>query len=208
MAAKPPEIGNDALPSARRWFGTGSRRPSQAAASATGRSRFGFSRRYTKGDLLLFASGIVLSAFCAFFPWYVFYNQDQFGIRAVTLGNIPPSGPAPRGARPADRLDTASLAEENLETDVDTFTTGTTPPSPAEDDVEPPVAEQPFPAPVPEFELVHVTNGRAMIQDDQGLYVVQRGSLLPDNSRVAKIEKRDGEWVVVTTADRVLKITR
>lgn len=177
-----------------------------AAKAAAGRSRFGFSRSYSRGDLILFASGIVLSGFCAFFPWYVFFNQDQFGIRAVTLENIPSSGRTPRGAIPADRAASEQAARDNRETDLDTFTTGTTPPTSSEDD-DPRTVEQPFPAPVPEYELVHVANGRAMIQDDQGLYVVQRGSLLPDNSRVAKIEKRNGSWVLVTTADRVLEIS-
>lgn len=180
-------------------------RPAAAAKPASRRSRFGFSRSYSRGDLVLFASGIVLSGFCAFFPWYVFFNQDQFGVRAVKLENIPSSGPAPRSAIAADRVASYKETQDNRETDLDTFTTGTTLPTDGEDD-ERRAVEQPFPAIVPEYELVHVANGRAMIQDDQGLYVVQRGSLLPDNSRVAKIEKRNGNWVLVTTADRVLEI--
>lgn len=180
-------------------------RPAATAKQASRRSRFGFSRSYSRGDLVLFASGIVLSGFCAFFPWYVFFNQDQFGIRAVKLENIPSTGPAPRGRIAADRLASEHETQDNRDTDLDTFTTGTT--APADPEVEEPrVVEQPFPAIVPEYELVHVANGRAMIQDDQGLYVVQRGSLLPDNSRVARIEKRNGSWVLVTTANRVLEI--
>ena len=38
-----------------------------------------------------------------------------------------------------------------------------------------------------------------MIEDDAGLWVVQPGSMLPDSSRVAAIEQRDGKWVLVTT---------
>lgn len=208
MASKQPErrtTGMLGRVGASRLISWRLRRREPAAGAASQRSRFGFSRSYSRGDLILFASGIVLSGFCAYFPWYVFLNQDQFGIRAVKLENIPSSGPAPRGAIAADRVASEEETRDNRETDLDTFTTGTTPPSGGEDE-EPEPVEQPFPAIVPEFELVHVANGRAMIQDDQGLYVVQRGSLLPDNSRVAKIEKRNGSWVLVTTTDRVLEI--
>jgi hypothetical protein len=38
--------------------------------------------------------------------------------------------------------------------------------------------------------------------------VVQRGSRLPDNSRVAGIEQRDGKWVLVTSADRVIELSK
>jgi hypothetical protein len=51
-----------------------------------------------------------------------------------------------------------------------------------------------------------VANGRAMIEDDSGLWVVQRGSKLPDNSTVALIELRDGDWVIVTSEDKVIRI--
>lgn len=202
MPAKPPE----AATGRRRWWQR--RAPAQvpAKASARGRTRFGFSTSYTKGDIALFTSGFVLAGFCAVFPWYVFMNQDQFSEPRVKLGNIPSSGGAPRDWNPAKRAVEDSVAEANKESGIDTFTTGTTPP-PAEEPQKPEIVQQPFPAgPPPEYELVHVANGRAMIQDDKGLYVVQRGSLLPDNSRVAKIEKRDGRWVLVTSADRILEV--
>ena len=71
----------------------------------------------------------------------------------------------------------------------------------------PGVDEQPFPPEINAFRLVHVANGRAMIADDSGLWVVQRGSRLPDNSRVAGIEQRDGKWVLVTSADKVIELS-
>jgi hypothetical protein len=55
---------------------------------------------------------------------------------------------------------------------------------------------------------VHVANGRAMIEDDAGLWIVQPGSTLPDDSQVASIEKRDGKWVLVTSANRVIGLTK
>jgi hypothetical protein len=201
MPVTPPE----ARTARRRWW---SRRKATAAApaKARNRTRFGFSTSYTRGDIALFTSGFVLAGFCAVFPWYVFMNQDQFSEPRVKLGNIPSSGPAPRNWNPASRTGEDSLAESSKESGIDTFTTGTTPP-PAKEEEQTEIVPQPFPAgPPPQYELVHVANGRAMIQDDKGLYVVQRGSLLPDNSRVAKIEKRDGRWVLVTSANRVLEV--
>jgi hypothetical protein len=164
-------------------------------------------RRYSKTDVVLFASGIALSAVCAFFPWYVFFNQQQFGVRAVKM-DMPSSGTVSTGVGPAGR-NIGPLPELARDANgLDSFTTGTlADPAPEEDEADAEAIQQPFPVPVPEFELVHVANGRAMIQDDMGLFVVQRGSLLPDNSKVTSIEQRNGRWVVVTSADRVLEIT-
>ena len=211
MAGKQPEEA-EVKASKRRWK-LGSR---SATATAEPRGPAPLSpirrlasaarRRYSRADIMLFASGIALSAVCAFFPWYVFFNQQQFGVRGVKM-DMPSSGSISTGVGPAGRNvgPIPDLAREG--SSLDTFTTGTLA-EPGEQDEENSTAavEQPFPAPVQEFELVHIANGRAMIQDDMGLFVVQRGSLLPDNTKVASIEQRDGRWVVVTTADRVLEI--
>jgi RPA family protein len=58
--------------------------------------------------------------------------------------------------------------------------------------------DQPFPA-SSGFKLLHVANGRALIEDTTGMYVVRVGSVLPDESRLATIEQRDGKWVIVTS---------
>ena len=211
MAGKQPEEA-EVKASKRRWK-LGSR---SATATAEPRGPAPLSpirrlasaarRRYSRADIMLFASGIALSAVCAFFPWYVFFNQQQFGVRGVKM-DMPSSGSISTGVGPAGRNvgPIPDLAREG--SSLDTFTTGTLA-EPGEQDEENSTAavEQPFPTPVQEFELVHIANGRAMIQDDMGLFVVQRGSLLPDNTKVASIEQRDGRWVVVTTADRVLEI--
>ncbi len=46
---------------------------------------------------------------------------------------------------------------------------------------------------------MHVANGRALIEDAGGMYIVRVGSVLPDNSRLATLEQRDGKWVIVTS---------
>ena len=90
---------------------------------------------------------------------------------------------------------------------LDLFSTGTLPENDGDGEPGPGLDEQPFPPEINEFRLVHVANGRAMIADDTGLWVVQRGSRLPDNSRVAGIEQRDGKWVLVTSADKVIELS-
>lgn len=167
---------------------------------------------YSSGDKLLFGSGIALSLICAFFPWYVFLNQDQFGVRTVQLGDIPASGETSGNNTPAARID-APLATEDVvsQLKLDEFTTGTLPDDSEHDAPEDKKAEpreQPFPTIELPFSLVHVANGRAMFEDESGLFVVQRDSLLPDSSRVQSIEKRDGRWVVVTSRGRVIEVAK
>ena len=81
----------------------------------------------------------------------------------------------------------------------DPLTTATVSNAGGEDDKGPPADQQPFPGKSP-FHLLHIVNGRALIEDDTGMYVVRVGSVLPDNSRLASIEQRDGKWVIVTSA--------
>ena len=98
----------------------------------------------------------------------------------------------------------APLTAKDVPPDVDLFATGTL----QDTTVAPPgVDEQPFPAD-PKFRMVHVANGRAMIEDDAGLWIVQRGSKLPDTSTVSSIEQRAGKWVLVTSTDQVIELSK
>lgn len=159
-------------------------------------------------DLLLGLFGVGLGLGCALFPWYVFFNQEKFGIRAVQFeggGDSTKSGgvvATPQIARIPD------FPEVNEEPELDQLATGTTPPNEEADEETAKLLEQPFPPQDVPFRLVHVVNGRAMIQDDTGLWIVQRGSVLPDMSRVAAIEERKGAWVLVTSTNQVVEITR
>lgn len=167
-------------------------------ASSSGRS----------SDFLVAFLGIALGLTCALFPWYIFFNQEQFGIKAMQFsgegeGNPRPATLADQADRMGAPMDALPIPIEQL----DLFATGTLPPKSGEGNLAVPGIElQPFPAEEAIFKLVHVANGRAMIEDDSGLWVVQRGSQLPDNSRVSAIEQRDGKWVLVTSADRVINL--
>jgi hypothetical protein len=161
-------------------------------------------------DLTIAALGITLGLICALFPWYIFFNPDKFGVRAMKFqgGGAMASGPITVGPLP-ERIGAPLDVDEVPVLDIDLFATGTAKKADDEEQeaVPPSVEEQPFPVEIPQFRLVHVANGRAMIADDAGLWVVQRGSILPDSSRVMTIEQRSGNWVIVTSDDRVLEMT-
>lgn len=168
-----------------------------------------------RGDITLAALGITLGLTAAIFPWYVFFNQDQFGVRAMRFqGQGQGSGQG--GHRmPADLPFPEELVARHVERgllpliELDRLSTGNVP-----NDDKPtgsvPVDEQPFPGverPPVRFEIVHIENGRVMVADDGGVWLARIGSRLPDASRISSIERRDGSWVVVTDRDEVIKPT-
>ena len=156
-------------------------------------------QRDRRSDLTVAALGVTLGLICALFPWYIFFNQDDFGVRAMKFeGREAESGPILLGMQP-QRVGAAIEAAEIPPMNLDLLPTGTTPQD-TEDDRRgtPGLTSQPFPPLPVNFKLIHVANGRALIEDDSGLFVVQTGSVLPDSSRVASIEQRDGLWKLVT----------
>jgi hypothetical protein len=165
--------------------------------------------RDRRGDLIIAGLGLALGLGCALFPWYIFFNQEKFGIRALKFEGQRQreAGPIYLGSQP-DRIGAPMTVEDIPPMKLDLFSTGTLPETGGGGSSVPGLGEQPFPPEVNTFRLVHVANGRAMIADDTGLWVVQRGSRLPDNSRVAGIEQRDGKWVLVTSAAKVIELSK
>lgn len=157
-------------------------------------------------DWVIAGSGLALAFACAIFPWYIFFNKEDFGTRPVSFRDrselaLPATGdievPEPIGKRLAMPL--------NAFPDVDMEATGTVEPGKTRTAAE---SEQPFPGEKPNFELVLVANGRAMIADKDGYWVVRPGSWLPDGSRVSAFEKRGGSWVLVTSRGADVPIAR
>lgn len=155
-----------------------------------------------RGDLIIAALGAALGLTCALFPWYIFFNQEQFGVRAMRLG-----GQGSNSGRLVAAADPVVPLRDIVELpgDIDMFSTATIAADPITD--PPGSDEQPYPGAATEFRLVHVANGRAMIEDDAGLWVVQTGSRLPDSSRVASIENRGGKWILLTSRDQVIELS-
>jgi hypothetical protein len=188
---------------ASRWLFRRKRPPVPFTAQATP------AKRNRRSDFMVAALGLTLGLICALFPWYIFLNPDEFGVRAIKLlgnGEITLTGPITLMPQP-ERFGAPSLTQEIPPIDLDLLSTGT---AKKEDDEEyspPDLSEQPFPAPAPvTFKLVHAANGRAMMEDDSGLFIVQRGSVLPDSSSVVSIEQRDGRWVLITSTDQTLEV--
>ncbi len=164
--------------------------------------------RWKASDVVVAGLGIALGFGCAVFPWYIFFNQDKFGVRAVRFeGNRDQLRAA--GMRIDERLGIEMEPGIVLPGQLDLFATGTV--ADEEDFEDPPpgvdVEAQPFPGAPVEYRMIHATPGRAMIADDTGMWVVQRGSLLPDNSFVASIEQRGQGWVLVTSDKKVVELS-
>lgn len=158
-------------------------------------------------DKALVASGITLAGLAFFFPWYAFLHQEKFSLPALWQGNArdlpqkigtPGMASAPESA-PLEPSRTLLSGAGG----VDQLTTATVlPPAPKAGETA--MLNQPFPG-ENSFKLVHVAGGRALIEDVSGLYVVRVGSPLPDNSRLATLEERDGTWVMITSNGDVYK---
>ncbi|MGN7292305.1 flagellar protein [Rhizobium sp. SAFR-030] len=167
-------------------------------------------RRGHLTDRMLAGGGVLLAAASAFFPWYVFLNQEKFGIRTDVLSrtrDLPEgSGRNVFSVSPLALVDNdREHSQAPLADAPDPITTatvsslGSEPPK-----TDPAALAQPFPG-RSTFRLMHVANGRAMIEDSSGMYMVRIGSILPDNSRLATIEQREGRWVIVTSKGEIYR---
>jgi len=158
-------------------------------------------KKFWTSDRIIGYSGAALALSAAFFPWYVFFNSAKFGIDAtVSMISRNFSGWSERStfSQTPGAMTNDGIAQTDKATQ-DPLLTGTVP---GLDDAkikhDDEAVEQPFPTPVTRFHLLHVSKGRAMIEDDNGVYVVGPGSPLPDLSKVASVVERDGQWVIVT----------
>lgn len=152
-------------------------------------------------DRVLTVTGLALAGAAAIFPWYVFFNEDKFSLN-IAQGDRTrelPDWPA----RNVFSVSPLAMVNKNEvknkpESLIDPLTTATVSSVGKEIDKGIVPEDQPFPA-SSGFKLLHVANGRALIEDPSGMYVVRVGSVLPDDSRLAMIEQRDGKWVIVTS---------
>ncbi|MBB6220318.1 flagellar protein [Rhizobium leguminosarum] len=151
-------------------------------------------------DRFLTFAGLALAGASAFFPWYVFFNEDKFGVNVATSDNSRelPDWPA-RNVFSVSPLAMVNKNEPDKKAPpIDPLTTATVSDLGKEREGRPILEDQPFPG-KSSFRLLHVSNGRALIEDTSGMYVVRVGSILPDQSRLATIEQREGKWMIVTS---------
>jgi len=158
------------------------------------------------GDWLLAAGGIALAGICAVFPWYIFFHQEHFGIRPLTFSEQRGGRGTPGTDLRQEYLDDqAELGLEGMP-QLDFAPTGTVPDRPMQMSAS--LREQPFPGDRRNFHFIAAENGRGIIEDDDGFWMVQPGSLLPDGSRVVRIEQRPRTWVLVTSAETEIPLAR
>lgn len=161
-------------------------------------------------DMVIAGLGIALGLVCALFPWYIFMNPEKFKLEGYHFsGNPQAAHSASSNSRPV-RIGDAIKLPEASQGALDIFPTGTVS-DPGTKKSKSDEKDQPFPGDAPkepEFNLIEVANGRAMIEDADGIWVVKVGSPLPNDSRVAAIEKRGGNWVLVTTAKDVVPLRK
>lgn len=158
-------------------------------------------KRFWTTDRIIGWSGATIAVMAAFFPWYVFVNEDKFGLEAlrqmVSGDPAVPSRRATSETSPGGVPDRARTA--TLPTDEDRIVTGTVPATESsESDGDATLPAQPFPAAPRKFRLLKVIKDQAMIEDATGIYVVRKGDVLPDRTKVAGLEQRNGKWVLVT----------
>lgn len=154
----------------------------------------------SRSDWMIMLGGVGLAAICAMFPWYIFFNQEQFGVRPMSFAGRPtPEGPTAEALPDliGRRIPTQIIAMPQI----DYTPTGTVAQSTTEA-----IEDQPFPGDEAGFRLVHVIGGRAMIEDDDGYWMVRRGSRLPDGSRVSHIRRSGDTWEIVTSRELVIRI--
>ena len=159
-------------------------------------------KKFWTTDRIIGWSGAVLALAAAFFPWYVFVNEEKFGLEALRAMLSQEAAVPSRRATTNDS--SGGIPDRTLQAALppaeDSLVTGTVPAesSDKDDNTEQALPAQPFPAAPRAFRLLKVIKGQAMIEDATGIYVVHKGDVLPDQTKVADLEQRDGKWVLVT----------
>ncbi|WP_427927964.1 flagellar protein [Agrobacterium cavarae] len=151
-------------------------------------------------DRVLTGGLIAVAAAAAALPWYVFLNPEKFGMSGrgwEALMNVPQRGGGGGEAVIPHGDDSAAI--EPKDAVVDNVITATVPAIDKDIISDSSAVQQPFPGGV-NFKLLHVSNGRALIEDKSGMFLVQIGSVLPDESKLISMTKVDGRWKIVTSA--------
>lgn len=155
-------------------------------------------------DRMLTGGLIVVAATAAALPWYVFFNPEKFGISGAgweALKNMPQKdGGGVMAIVPhVDEGLTSDGRKDAATPDIDALTTATVQTTGEGQNTNTDGKSQPFPGGT-RFKLLHVSNGRALIEDKSGMFLVQIGSVLPDESRLLSMSNVEGKWQIITSA--------
>ncbi len=154
-------------------------------------------------DMALGAAGIVMAGLAAWFPWHVYSNPESYGpprMQFSRAGEIPGETEDRDGGRAVGRL----FLRADETGGIDRTPVGSVPPK--GNRVALP-ADQPFPGDE-NIQVVLIANRRALIRDGDVLYPVAVNSLLPGGSRVVSFVQQGGEWVLVTSRQQMIRVSR
>jgi hypothetical protein len=176
-------------------------------------------------DALLWMGAAGLAFASASFPVYVHLNKDKFGpprMQYAAIGPRATEGEAetrrprfqePGLSVPGAVINASAIAsaeegspeEQNSSPPLDSIVTGAISLPRARSAAAPdPPPLQPFPAELAPYEVVYVSNGRALILDKGQIDMVRPNSVLSDGSVILSIQNSGPEWRIVTTGNRVL----
>ncbi len=155
-------------------------------------------------DRFLTGGLIIVAGAAAALPWYVFFNPEKFGISGAgweALKNVPQrQGGGVDTVIPHFDEGLTSNGRKDIPTlDLDALTTAAVQTDGIGKNTNSDGKSQPFPGGT-RFKLLHVSNGRALIEDKSGMFLVQIGSTLPDESKLLSMSNVDGKWQIVTSS--------
>ncbi len=151
-------------------------------------------RRVT--DSFLLAVGLVLAAGSLYFPWHVYHNED-----AVVLPRLQFSGQGDLYGEAEDRIvpGQAGFVSPVAGQLIDPVITGSVTSDESTEVDEERLLRVAGDRILTDYIVIHGANGLALVRDADSLFIVRRGSTLPDGSRVDSISRNDGVWEVTTS---------
>lgn len=153
--------------------------------------------RNRAGDAALWLGGFALAAASMGFPWYVYLHPDNFSPPRIEY-----SGNSELYGEPEDRPSAfVSRLYSRSGTILDPIETGSVAPAANENAA---TAAQPFPGRASAYRLVHVANGRALVRDDTGIFMVRLNSSLPDGQKVNEFRRGENGWELITSGNQVV----
>lgn len=154
----------------------------------------GSKARQSLTDMGLGVAGVGLALASLYFPWHVYWNQDQ-----VTLPRLEFSGNTEIYGEPEDRIAVRGYLPQIAGQVLDPTVTGSTTRDEGPDKQSNDAGDRPAPQRLPGYRLLHSANGLALVRDENSIFVVGRNSELPDGGHVKSIRRIDGGWQVLTS---------
>ncbi|MEX0346169.1 MAG: hypothetical protein AB3N20_14690 [Rhizobiaceae bacterium] len=147
-------------------------------------------------DSFLLVIGLLLAAGSLYFPWHVYHNED-----AVILPRLQFSGQGDLYGEAEDRIvpGQAGFVSPVSGQLIDPVITGSVTSEELSETDEAELTEVAGVKIRTDYIVLHTANGLALVRDADSLFIVRKGSTLPDGSRVDSISGNNGVWEVTTS---------